>query len=525
MRASSDRPEPAEIVIGVDVGTSAVKVAAFRPGTGAVTTVSREYGLEQPNPGWQVQDPELIANAVADALAECAASCGPDQVAAVSLSAAMHGLVGMSAALQPLTPLLTWADGRAIAQSARLRESGAAVLAYRTSGVPNHPMTPLAKLIWFAENEPRLCSRVRYWVGLKDFVLLRLTGSLATELSSATGTGLLDRDTLGWSPTLLDLARVTVEQLPPILPTTASLRLGREAAGVTGLRPGLPVVVGAGDGPLGNLGSGALASGVAGLSIGTSAALRLAVDRPVLDPDGRLFCYALTGQQWVVGGATSNGGSVVRWAGGVFGPEPAADDRSDPETRLLELAAGVPPRSEGLVMLPYLLAERGPLWDPTLRGAFLGLRPGHTRAHFARAAVEGVALQLWAILGQLGRFGRIEAVHATGGAFRSALWQQVVADVLDLPLVIAADAAGTALGAAALGLVSLGRETDLVAAAELLRPSRRGGRTVTPAVPGAYDEVRASIPRLLRQYAEVSALFERDRPGGRDPGPGGPAAH
>ena len=97
--------------------------------------------------------------------------------------------------------------------------------------------------------------------------------------------------------------------------------------------------------------------------------------------------------------------------------------------------------------------------------------------------------------------------------------------MLDLPLVIAADAAGTALGAAALGLVSLGRETDLVAAAELLRAPRPGGRTVTPAVPGAYDEVRASIPRLLSQYAEVSALFERDRPGDRDPGPGGPAAH
>ncbi len=158
-------------------------------------------------------------------------------------------------------------------------------------------------------------------------------------------------------------------------------------------------MLGAGDGPLGNLGTGAIRPGVAGLSLGTSGALRLVVDGPRSDPSGRLFCYALTDDTWVVGTPISNGGAVVRWAGSVF----AADRPDSPmeyagppvdDAHVLALAAEIEPGSEGLVMLPFLLAERGPLWDADVRGAFLGIRQHHTRGHFVRAAVEGVAFQL-----------------------------------------------------------------------------------------------------------------------------------
>ena len=166
----------------------------------------------------------------------------------------------------------------------------------------------------FAQEEPELFGRVRAWAGLKDVVLHHLTGTLVTELSSASGTGLLDLRTRQWSPDTLELVRVRQDQLPEVLDTTAALGLTRRVAERLGLPVATPVVVGAGDGPLGNLGTGALEPGVAGLSIGTSAALRQVVPEPRIDPEGRLFCYALTRDAWAVGGADHRrlGGALGR---------------------------------------------------------------------------------------------------------------------------------------------------------------------------------------------------------------------
>jgi gluconokinase len=179
-------------------------------------------------------------------------------------------------------------------------------------------MSPLIKLIWFTRHEPELAGRVRWWVGLKDYVLHHLTGELVTELSSASATGLLDLKSRDWDAQSLDLAGIQADQLPPVLPTTTMLKLSEDAAQKIGLPGNLPVAVGAADGPLGNLGTGAIVPGVAGLSLGTSGAVRMAVPEPSFDAEGRLFCYALTNDLWVIGGAISNGGITLRWAGEAF---------------------------------------------------------------------------------------------------------------------------------------------------------------------------------------------------------------
>jgi gluconokinase len=419
---------PAEVVIGLDVGTTATKAVSFGLNSAWRATVVREYPLLQPAPGWQVQDPATLVAAVMGALAEVVTQSRGARVVGISVSSAMHGLIGLDAQLRPLTPLLTWADARAADEARALRGSGLAGELHRRSGTPVHPMSPLTKLMWFSRHEPELCSRVRGWVGLKDYVLHALTGTLATELSSASATGLLDLTTRTWNPVAMDLAGVRDDQLPPILSTTSALGLSKSVAARLGLPTATPVVVGAGDGPLGNLGTGALGRGVVGLSVGTSGAVRMVVPEPVVDESGRLFCYALTDDAWVVGGAVSNGGIAVRWAGGVFGQDSGGARTSDAE--LLELAASVPPGSDGLITLPYLLAERAPLWDPSLTGAFLGMRHSHTRGHFVRSVVEGVALQLSAIVAELDRLEPVTEIRATGGVFRSEVWRQVVAGAL-----------------------------------------------------------------------------------------------
>jgi gluconokinase len=505
---------PAEVVIGLDVGTTAVKVVAFGVGHPWRHTAIREYPLLAPAPGWQVQDPATIVAALGEALADCVAAAHGSEVVALSVSSAMHGLIGLDADLNPLTPLVTWADSRAHVEAAHLRATGQASALHRTSGTPVHSMSPLTKLMWFARHEPEVCAAARWWVGLKDYVLLALTGSLVTELSSASSSGLLDNATRTWSVAALDVAGVRAEQLPPILSTTATLDLSTTMAVRVGLRAGTPVVVGAGDGPLGNLGTGALEPGVVGLSLGTSGAVRMVVPRPVVDPDGRLFCYALTDDAWVVGGAVSNGGVVVRWAGDVFGSDlRPGPDGAPRDAELLALAHAVPPGSDGLVMLPYLLAERAPLWDPDLTGAYLGIRHAHTRGHFVRAAVEGVAFQLSAIVDELDRLEPVTQIRATGGVFRSPVWREVMAAVLARPLRVTGGAEGSALGAAALGLYALGRATSLADGVALAAGGAGASIDAEPPVPvtasdmALYARARSSIPELLAAYGEVSKLF------------------
>lgn len=482
---------------------------AFAPGSSWRRVAIREYALLEPAPGRLVQDPDAIVRATASALAECSAAVGTAEVLAVSVSTAMHGLIALDADHVPLTPLITWADSRATEEASELHRSGRAAELHRLTGCPAHPMTPLVKLVWFARHDPATWAAARWWVGLKEYLLWWLTGRLVTELSSASASGLLDMSTRDWSPVALAVSGADADRLPPILPTTSTLPLASGTAREVGLPPGTAVVVGAADGPLSNLGTGALARGEAGLSLGTSGAVRVAVDEPEVDVTGGLFCYALTDSVWVAGGATSNGGGVVRWAGRSLAPDVvAAAGDEGPDAAVLDLASAVPAGSEGLVMLPHLVAERAPLWEPNLAGAWLGLGGRHTRAHLVRAAVEGVCLQMRLLLDRVDTLAPVTSVRATGGVFRSALWREVMAAALGRPLHLVGDAEGTARGAAALALFALGEAATLTAAG-----AQFGAEDVSPPVPtdpglvAVYDRLRASVPGLVDSLARAARGF------------------
>jgi gluconokinase len=202
---------------------------------------------------------------------------------------------------------------------------------------------------------------------------------------------------------------------------------------------------------------------VAACSIGTSGALRLMVDRPAVDPMRRLFCYALTADRWVVGGAINNGGVVLEWARDALAPE--LD-----EEELLRVAAQAPAGCDGLVMAPYLLSERAPHWSAEPSGAYVGLRRHHGRAHLVRAALEGVCQQLNLVLESIVASGQeVHEVRATGGFARSPFWRRLLADVLGRPIGFPAHHGGSGLGAALLGMQALGEIESLDVAADLVR--------------------------------------------------------
>jgi gluconokinase len=471
---------------------------------------SVHYPLSVPGPGRAELDAVRLRDAAAEALVDVAGQCREhgDRVVAVSLSAFLHAVLPMDADGKPLGPVVTWADGRAGAQADRLVASGQAKGLHARTGTPVHPMSPLTKLAWWKENDPETLRSTPRWGGVKELMLTALADGrpFLVDMSLASGTGMYDIHAGHWDPEALEVAGVQEGQLASVVPTIEKLRLDRGLASAAGLPGDLPLIIGAADGPLANLGVGATPAGVAAVSLGTSGALRTVVDAPTADAAGRLFCYALTEDRWVIGGAVNNAGSVVRWAGQSFAgsfdrPAAEGEDADVRDAALLTEAAGCPPGSEGLICLPYLLGERAPWWRSGMRGAYLGLRREHGRAHLVRAAVEGVCQQLALVRDSFATENfPITEVRATGGAVASDLWVGVLAAALDLPVAIADTPEGTAFGAVLLGLHALGDLPDLDHAASL----------VAIGEPTRPDPVNAGLYRRLRPIIEKTALAVAD---------------
>lgn len=453
------------MVLGVDVGSSAVKVVAVDAAGRVRRVAERECPLRTSGPDRAEHDPaEVLAAAIA-AISDCAQGV---HVAALAFSAALHTLLGLDAAGQPRTPSLSWADTRATAAAARLRES--VPWLHQETGTPLHPMSPLAKLVHLREHDPELHADIARWSALKDHLLHHLTGRLVTDHSSASGSGLLRLATLDWHDGALQLAGVTAAQLPDLVEPLEVLSLSAAGAAATGLPAGLPVIAGAGDGPLANLGVGAVSPGEAAVSLGTSGALRVVRDAPAVDPDARTFCYLLAEGLWVLGGAVSNAGVVVDWAAEAFSEPDGPGDVA----ALLAEAETVPPGAGALLALPVLLGERAPYWDPVPRGALLGLRREHGRAEVVRALVEGVCLRLALVRDAVQTAGgEVASVLATGGSLRSPVWASSLGAALGMPVHRAEAQGGSGLGAALLGWCALGELRSLPAAAELLPVGER----------------------------------------------------
>ncbi|MDM5314710.1 gluconokinase [Fictibacillus sp. b24] len=447
--------------IGIDIGTTSTKVVLFDEKGAAVAHHSKNYPLLSEEPGAAEQNPNEIYEAVVYCLRETVRKSGDlaSRISFLSFSTAMHSLIAVDSEGTPLTNSITWADIRSEPYAAAFKSSAEAIDLYKRTGVPLHPMTPFFKLQWLKRESPEVFQKAAKFVGIKDYILYRWFGEWITDYASAAATGLWNLESKTWDAEALQIADITPDKLPDLQPTTYYWdTLSEVLLKKSGLDQSVKVVIGSTDGPLSNLGVGAISPGDVAVTIGTSGAIRTTSSAPILDTEGRTFSYPLTENLWVSGGPVNNGGIAFQWIHDVL-----QKDRDPAYEKLSAEADQIEPGAEGLLFLPYLTGERAPLWEAQAKASFIGLTLRHTQKHMVRAVLEGTILNLYSVYALIKDHveGEDVKIFATGGFTNSPLWKQILADVFQTEVSIPEHRESSCLGAVLLGRFAIGETETL----------------------------------------------------------------
>ena len=439
------------VSIGIDLGTSGVKVIALTTDGQTVASSSATYPLLTPQPGWTEQHPsDWLAGTTQALNALMLEITGRYDAIAVGVAGQMHGAVFLDADLAVIRPALLWNDQRT---SDACFELDAAVpdLIARTG---NAAVTgfQLPKLLWLRQAEPEHYARVRHMLFPKDYLNLCMTGAIAGEPSDASGSGAMNIHSQQWDDDIISALDLEPSIFPALHPSSSVIgTVTAEFAAASGLPVGIPVIAGAGDNAAAAIGLGVSSANpnVGSVSLGTSGVLIAPLLEAKVQPEGRvhLFCHA-DGSYFLLGVTLSAAGSL-QWLRDTIAPGVAFND-------LMLEAASVPSGCEGVTFMPYLSGERSPHLDPELRGAWLGLSLAHRRGHMTRAVLEGVAFSLRDTLEVMKPLVNLESLLAVGGGATSSLWLEIVGQALNTELVKPALEEGPARGAAILALVGAG---------------------------------------------------------------------
>lgn len=434
-----------EACLGIDLGTSAVKVLVLDGGGAALARVSRTYPTHAPRPGWAEQSPDDWWTAVCEATREAISQAGVE-VASVGLSGQLNGFVLLDERDEPLADAVIWLDIRAAAEAAELAEKADF---QALTGNALSPICVLPKLAWMQTHRPDLMTKTRRIALAKDYILLRLTGTLATDPSDAMSTAMTETGGGNWSAQLVGLGSVDMAALPPIRPSAALAgTVTAQAAELTGLAPGTAVATGAGDVAALAVGCGVVDKGCTAITLGTAGHVvaETTTHRQVGDAGLWQIPHAIAGRQlWL--GLIMSGGLSLSWFRRIL----AHGEPPDFAT-LDALAADAPAGSEGAIFLPFLEGAATPYSRPDARGAFFGLSSAHGTGHLVRAVMEGVAFNARQCLEALEAAGaQGQDIRLAEGGAQSPLWCQIISDALNRPVHLIAERDTSAAGAAILG--------------------------------------------------------------------------
>ena len=484
------------LYIGIDLGTSASKFLLVDEVGRVLNTVTKEYPLSFPRPGWSEQDPAHWWQACLAGVPELLAGFDAKQVAGIGVGGQMHGLVALDAAGNVLRPAILWNDGRTAAQVDYLNETvGKDKLSAWTGNIAFAGFTA-PKLLWMRQNEPDLFARIAKILLPKDYLVYRLTGVHATDYSDASGTLLLDVAHKRWSAEMLDLCGVTEDQMPALFDSWQPVgTLTAAAAAALGLPTDVVVCAGAGDNAAAAIGTGTVGEGRCNISLGTSGTVFISSEQFRVDPHNALHAFAHADGGFHLMGCMLSAASCNKWW--------MEDILHDGDYAAAQEA--IAPEKLGrshVFYLPYLMGERSPINDTNARAVFLGMTMDTTRADMTQAMLEGVAFALRDSV-EVARSLGLDISRSTlcGGGSRSPLWRTILANVLGIPLDLPATEQGPGYGAALLALVACGRYRNV---AEVSRAMLHIQATVQPdpELTALYDA----------RYAEFKQIYPACRP-------------
>ena len=489
-----------EYYIGVDLGTSSLKLLLVKEDGTILKTVSEEYPVYFPHSGWSEQNPEDWWNALLSGMEKLTAEVDKEQIAGIGVAGQMHGLVILDEKDEVIRPVILWNDGRTSKQTAYLNDViGQEKLADYTANIAFAGFTA-PKILWVKENEPENFAKIRKIMLPKDYINYRLTGTFATDYSDAAGMLLVDVKNKCWSQQMLDICSITEEQLPKLFESYEKIgTVLPDVAEELGIGSQVTVVAGAGDNAAAAIGTGTIEQGKCNISLGTSGTIFIPVDEFHALSNNAIhnFCHANGNYHFM--GCILSAASCNKW----FCDEILKTDNYGAEQA--EITDENLGKNE-VFFLPYLMGERSPINDTDARGAFIGMHLDTKRKDMVQAILEGVAFAVRDNF-EVAKEQGIELQVSTlcGGGVKSSLWRKILADVLNMDIAIPMAEEGPGFGGAMLAMVGNGKYADVAACAdafihikEVIHPDK----TVVALYEKQYQKYRILYPALKEFYKE-----------------------
>ena len=476
--------------IGIDLGTSAVKLLMMDEKGHIAKIVNKEYPIEFPHPGWSQQNPEDWYEKSVEGLKELTADIDPKQVAGISFGGQMHGLVILDGKDQVIRPAILWNDGRTVKETDYLNHViGKDKLSEYTANIAFAGFTA-PKLLWVKANEPENFARIKKIMLPKDYLAYRLTGTFCTDLSDASGMLLLDVKNRRWAPEMLRICGITEEQLPRLYESYECVgTVKKEIADELGFGSSVKVAAGAGDNAAAAVGTGTVGEGGCNISLGTSGTVFISSEHFGVDPHNALHSFDHADGGYHLMGCMLSAASCNKWLmENVLGTSDfAAEQAPITDDRL---------GNNGVFFLPYLMGERSPINDVLARGTFTGMTMDTGRVDMVQAMLEGVAFAIRDSVEVARSLGiQINRSNICGGGAKSPLWKKIMANVLNIELDSSESEQGPGMGGAMLAMVACGAYPTVKAACDAIVHVTS---TVTP-----DPEIAARYEKRYSQFREI----------------------
>ena len=486
------------LYVGIDLGTSAVKLLLM-DGAGKIQKiVSKEYPLYFPHPGWSEQNPEDWYEKSMEGLKELLSGCDKSQVAGISFGGQMHGLVILDKDDQVIRPAILWNDGRTGEETDYLNQViGKDKLSAYTANIAFAGFTA-PKILWVKKHEPENFARIEKLMLPKDYLAYRLSGTFCTDVSDASGMLLFDVEHKRWSKEMMEICGVKESQLAEIFESYETVgTLKPELAAELGLSENVKIAAGAGDNAAAAVGTGTVGDGACNISLGTSGTIFISSEKFGVDEHNALHSFAHADGHYHLMGCMLSAASCNKWwMDEILRTKDYSGEQKDIDVKELG--------KNHVFFLPYLMGERSPHNDPNVRGTFIGMSMDTTREELTQAVLEGVVFGLrdsFEVAKSLGI--QIDRTKICGGGAKSPLWRQMVADILNIRVDIPESEEGPAMGGAMLAAVACGEYASVEeAAAKIVKVVD----TVEP-IPENAQRYEERYQQFRKIYPAVKALF------------------